>query len=297
MKMVFCMFLATVAVLAFNVSYLHSSVSKEGFSGGNKYKTTKYDDDDYDEDYADYDDFDEKNASSSSSSSSSITIPKIIIQTWKDNYIPTRYEALVKSVRQKNPNYKHLFFTDNDIEKFLQQYYPQYYQTFLQLPVVIQKIDFFRYVAVYHFGGFYLDLDMQCLKSFDSLLDYQCVFPVDLHITSVMCVVPRFMQSCHNNEDIFIGQYAFGAEPKNEFIKVLIDNIHNKMKLILRMYAQLQNKRDLQFVYTTTGPDYVTKQYFAYHNKAQITVLQHERDQYFGKFAAHKAMGTWKGWV
>jgi len=270
---------ATIAIIAMNVYYLqHHHLCHEGF--GNL-KRRKYDDDQEDDD----------------NNNNKSRIPKIIIQTWKDNYIPTRYEPLVKSVRYKNPAYKYIFFTDNDIETFLKKNYPQYYQTFLQLPVVIQKIDFFRYVAVYHYGGFYLDLDMQCLKSFDPLLDFSCVFPVDLHITNIMCMVPRFMTSCTNGEDIFVGQYAFGAEPRNEFVKILVDNIHNRIQHILQMYSQLQNKKDLQFVYSTTGPDYVTKQYYAFENRSNITILQHDSDQYFGKFAAHKAMGTWKGWI
>ena len=97
-------------------------------------------------------------------------IPKNIIQTWKTNVVPQRYMSLIESVKINNPDYNYLFFTDENIEDFFKIHYPSYYSTYLNLPVKIQKIDFFRYVAIYHYGGFYLDLDMNVLQPFDKLL-------------------------------------------------------------------------------------------------------------------------------
>ena len=87
-------------------------------------------------------------------------IPKIIIQTWKTNVVPQRYIPLIDSVKKNNPDYEYMFFTDENIVDFFKTNYPEYYKTYLNLPIKIQRIDFFRYVAVYHYGGFYLDLDM-----------------------------------------------------------------------------------------------------------------------------------------
>lgn len=223
-------------------------------------------------------------------------IPKIIIQTWKDNDIPDKYKNLVASFRRFNPEseYKYLFFDDNAIDKFLRENYPEYYKTFLKLPVVIQKIDFFRYIAVYHYGGFYFDLDMECYKSLDSLLNYDAVFPIDTHIGGDLCLNPRFSEFCDLKRDIFLGQYAFGAKPKNEFIKLLIDNIHNNIDRIIKKYNSLKNKKNLYFVYRTTGPDYVSYLYFDYKKKDSIKILEFNQAQFFGEYARHIFMGTWK---
>ena len=112
-------------------------------------------------------------------------IPKIIIQTWKNKTLPDKCINYVQSVKEKNPDYEYLFFDDEGIESFLKTEYPHYYETYKKLPIKIQKIDFFRYIAVYHFGGFYLDLDMFCLKSFDELLQYEIIFPVDDIVPSI----------------------------------------------------------------------------------------------------------------
>jgi mannosyltransferase OCH1-like enzyme len=224
-------------------------------------------------------------------------IPKIIIQTWKDNNVPNRYKKLVASIKEHNPDYEYLFFTDDDIEKFLQKDYPEYYETFLKLPVFIQKIDFFRYIAIYHYGGFYFDLDIECFKPFDDLLKYDSVFPIDTHIGGSLCFNPRFTSYCDNGKNFFVGQYSFGAKAKNEFIKILIDNIHNNIDVILEGYDKLQDKNNLDFVYITTGPDYVTKLYYEYPKNDSIKILHHGHGQFFGDFARHQFMGTWKGWV
>lgn len=221
------------------------------------------------------------------------TIPKIIIQTWKDNNIPKRYEKLILSLKKHNPNYKYMFFSDNDIEEFLKTHYPKYYETFLKLPVIIQKIDFFRYIAIYHYGGFYFDLDIECYKNFDDLLNYECIFGIDTYINKyLMCNIERFKYFCKN--PYLVGQYAFGAKPKNAFIKLLIDNIHNNIDIIGEKYYKLNDKKNLNYVYDTTGPDYVSKIYYNYNYSDKITILDNGKKQYFGDYARHKFMGTWK---
>lgn len=223
--------------------------------------------------------------------SSNSTIPKIIIQTWKDNSIPEKYYNEVKSVKEKNPGYEFKFFTDEDIETFLKSTYPDYYETYKKLPIKIQKIDFFRYIAVYHYGGFYFDLDMECLKPLDDLLQYESVFPLDMHITQKRCVEnsSRYDEFCKKDVKFLVGQYAFAAKPKHEFIKLLIDNIHEHIDVIVK------NKNNTHlYVYRTTGPDYVTMNYLDYNGVEKIYVLEHPEGQYFGDYAVHKYYGTWK---
>jgi hypothetical protein len=223
-------------------------------------------------------------------------IPKIIIQTWKDSNIPDRYKKLISSVKKYNPSYKYLFFTDNDIEVFLKKYYPNYYDTFVKLPITIQKIDFFRYVAIYHYGGFYLDLDIECTKPFDTLLDNDCVFGIDRHITMIHPISIQDKQQI--NQDVkrkfIVGQYAFGSQSKNEFIKILIDEIHNNINKILEEYNKLPDKKNLNFVYNTTGPNYVSDMYYTNYKDLPIKILYYHQNQNFGNYARHKFMGTWK---
>ena len=217
-------------------------------------------------------------------------IPKIIIQTWKTTTIPAKYQPLVDSVKYKNPAYEYKFFTDIDIEEFLKNNYPEYYRTYMSLPVKIQKIDFFRYVAVYHYGGFYLDLDMTALEPMDELLTHECIFPIDEFIGPSMCHSKRYKNFCDNNMNFLLGQYAFAAEPRHPFIKLLIDNIHQNVNLYIKNYTPNSE----HYVYLTTGPDFVSNLYMDYANKSSIKILEYDKRQYFGKYARHNYFGTWK---
>ena len=158
-----------------------------------------------------------------------------------------------------------------------------------------QKIDFFRYIAIYHFGGFYLDLDMTVYNNFDDLLEYECVFPVDQHIDCMNNYKARFKEICQNDPSLknIVGQYAFGARKNNDFIKLLIDNIHENIDIIIENF-----NNSLGYVYSTTGPDYVTNVYINYmsdiNNQNKIKILFNKDAQYFGDYAKHNHYGTWK---
>jgi len=231
-------------------------------------------------------------------------IPKIIIQTGKTKN-PPKYKVFIDLVKSKNPDYKYIFFDDDDIETFLKENYPEYWDTYQRLPILIQKIDFFRYIAVYHYGGIYLDLDVKALKSFDDqLLNNNTIFPVDEYLTKPLHRWKRYRPFCKRNCYFLLGQYAFAANTRNNFIKTLIDNIHIRIEEIIKEYKVLglndknggskRNPEMQLYVYKTTGPDYVTQCFIDYFNKHEIFILDNGDRQMFGNYAKHMYMGSWK---
>ena len=216
-------------------------------------------------------------------------IPKIIIQTGP-NQINPKYKPYIELMKQKNPSFKIMYFNDDQIDIFLKRNYPEYFETYKRLPVFIQKIDFFRYIAIYHYGGFYFDLDIKMLKPIDEpLLEHNCIFPVDEYITYSFNIFDRYKPFFEKNNNFLLGQYAFAAIPKHPFIKQLINNIHKNID------SYIKNKDNTElYVYRTTGPDYVTNEYINYDNKSQIYILDNGKRQYFGDYAKHDYLGTWK---
>ena len=232
-------------------------------------------------------------------------IPKIIIQTWKDNNIPEKYHKDIELLIKLNPTFTYMYFTDEDIEFFLKENYnDKYYKTYINLPLKIQKIDYFRYVAIYHFGGFYFDLDITSLYPLDELLNYECIFPVDNYLSKNLCKLDRYKNICKEKMNFILGQYAFASIPKHPFMKNLIDNIDNNIENIIDKYIIMNNVKIKEieknyYIYKTTGPDYVTNNYINYlknykdYNK-DIHILHYKKKQYFGKYAKHNHYGTWK---
>ena len=231
-------------------------------------------------------------------------IPKNIIQVYfefkKGGTSFNKYRAFVESVKQKNPDYKYMFFDDKDIEAFLKETYPHYWTTYERLPLMVQKVDFFRYIAVYHYGGIYLDTDVKVLKPFDdALLNHNTVFPIDEYLSKPVRSWKRYRPFCRRQCYFLLGQYAFAANPKNPFIKTWVDNIHGRIEQINKEHNSLTPNRGKSqemelYVYKTTGPDYVTQCFMDYYNKQEVFILDNGTRQMLGNYAKHMYMGSWK---
>ena len=225
------------------------------------------------------------------------TIPKIIIQIWVQKEggpaMPKTHTKYVKQMKELNPDYQHLFFDQTDVDQFFTSNYPEYYDTYQRLPVFIQKLDFFRYLAIYHYGGFYFDVDIEPMKPLDDkIVDHHAVFPIDEYIPEVLCNSGRFSPICKKKMNFLLGQYAFGAVPKHPFIKHLVDTIHQNVDMYIQKYKTIQNRE--VYVYRTTGPDFVSYLYTEYAQKNQIYILSNGKRQMFGDYAVHNYYGSWK---
>jgi mannosyltransferase OCH1-like enzyme len=94
-------------------------------------------------------------------------IPKIIWQTFKSNRLPKVLYQSVKTCLEQNPEYHYRFFDDNDIAEFIKFWNEEIQRTLCVLNVGAAKADLWRSLAVYEFGGIYLDLDSACTVPFN----------------------------------------------------------------------------------------------------------------------------------
>ena len=90
-----------------------------------------------------------------------IIIPKIIHQTYKTfDTIPNKWLYTQQLVRTHNADFEYMFWTDVTLREFLFTNYPYFLSTYDSYPYAIQRIDAVRYFLLYHYGGFYIDLDI-----------------------------------------------------------------------------------------------------------------------------------------
>ena len=230
-----------------------------------------------------------------------------IIQTWKTKVIPDHYVTFVDKIKTNNPTCNYMFFDDNDIADFIQNKMPEYKDTFYMLSGKIQQIDFFRYLAIYYYGGLYLDLDIDASESFDTLAmtsPDKCIFPVELK---------NIGDSLITNQQFYklIGNYAFYAPAHHPFLKLIIDNIVTQRISDTDIYiGQLSNRDDARdvYVYYRTGPMLVTQSYLDYINNDCLdgnvdasqsgSIILLEPTPYmpncFGNYGKHCCYGSWR---
>jgi hypothetical protein len=211
-----------------------------------------------------------------------------IIQTWKEDGIPPPCVPFVEKLLNLNRDSTHLFFNDKDINEFVKQEFPDYYNVFTNFKYKIQQIDFFRYLAVYYYGGIYLDIDVEVNKSLNDLDKTKCVFPIE-----------------YSEGDSFsIGNYIFYSPAKHPFIKHIIDSIMNLQTTsdsadIENEIENSPDEKECAYVYSTTGPSMIRKCYESYNQKDEIVLLKPHpfEEGCFGDYGKHHEFGFWKNKV
>ena len=96
-------------------------------------------------------------------------IPKIIFQTWKTHQVPEKWKSSPLSIKRYMPHWKHVLFSDEDNERFVEEHFPEYIEFYKKLRFPIQKADFIRYCFLYVYGGVYSDLDIEFTSPIDHL--------------------------------------------------------------------------------------------------------------------------------
>jgi mannosyltransferase OCH1-like enzyme len=207
-------------------------------------------------------------------------------------------KAAVTNLRLLNPKFEYLFFDDAQIEEFLDAEFPEYRPVFDSFSKRIQRYDFFRYLAVYRFGGFYFDTDVLMASSLEDLLEFSCVFPFE-HLS-----IHKFLLNEYGM-DWEVGTYGFGAAAGHPFLGAIIKNcvraqqdpdwVEAMMKSIPRIF------HDELFVLDTTGPGLVSRTLADYPGASnQVKVLFPEDVcdpnswHCFGAYGVHLQVGTWR---
>lgn len=226
------------------------------------------------------------------------TIPARIIQTGKAGEQSLTTRAVIANLKCLNPDFEYLFFDDAAIAAFLDREYPQYKQTFASFRHHIQRFDFFRCLAVYHYGGFYFDLDVLLAVPLRELLTESCVF------TFEQLSINRYLRTKYGL-DYEIGNYAFGAAAGHPFLKAIIDNCVRSQTDDTWVAPMLQGIppffRSEYYVLNTTGPGAVTRTLAENPEAAKDVTILFPRDvcdekhwHQFGPFGVHQMEGSWR---
>ena len=246
-------------------------------------------------------------------------IPKILIQTWRELQLPAQFAELAERLRRAHPSWTYLLFDDQDIEAFVRARQPRWLPLFEALTYApIQRIDLFRYLAIEHFGGFYLDLDVLLLQPLDALTtalapsarDGGGSAPVAIPVAIFpfeRLVDPRVHSTLveHTGFGGLVGQYAFGATPGHPFLRAILRCIRRASREPgwARVPARPDgDDDDDKTVHYTTGPALVTRAYieggFLDSVRLLYSTMLGPSDPSgwgaFGPYGVHLHAGTWK---
>jgi hypothetical protein len=102
------------------------------------------------------------------------TIPRIIHQIWinseSDPEIPKEWVELSKTWKNLNPGWDYRLWQTRETAEFVAQKYPSLVDFYEAFTTNVQKSDMARFLLLDAFGGFYADMDMECLQPLEGLI-------------------------------------------------------------------------------------------------------------------------------
>jgi hypothetical protein len=97
-------------------------------------------------------------------------IPRIVHQTWKSTSVPAEWREAHRSWHCHHPGWELRLWTDEANRELVASRHPTLLDRYDSLPYPILRADVARVLILERWGGVYADLDVECLRPFDSLL-------------------------------------------------------------------------------------------------------------------------------
>ena len=100
-------------------------------------------------------------------------IPQIIHQIWSDISmpLPQDFKLLSETWKEQYPGWEYIFWDEDKMNSFVQDFYPSYWKIYSQFPYDMQRWDAIRYLILYKMGGMYVDFDYESLQPLNSLIE------------------------------------------------------------------------------------------------------------------------------
>ena len=200
-------------------------------------------------------------------------IPKIIHQVWSGKYGPVlpKFAEFAESWKKHHPDWDYVLWDEKAMNELVEEKFPQYRKQYEHLPFDIQRWDVIRYLILFTYGGLYADLDYQCLKPFDAILDKQmCCMGLEPASHAQMI-----------NKHFCIGNALMASVSAHPFFKELI------MAVLKEDLVYDRQQNPIQWIISTTGPVILTDIWFKYADKESIMLLN---DTLVAPFSKPEAM-------
>jgi len=218
------------------------------------------------------------------------TIPKTIHLVSTSSIPLPKYTSYIDQMRALHPEWEIIIWDEATALAFVDEHFPEWKDHYRAYKIPVQRADIFRIMVVYLRGGFYLDMDMQCLKSLDDLCTHELVLGVEKTLSPGLCMW------LHHRYPVRIANYMFGSRPNHGFWLDFLAAAKDAADVVISYESE---------VLDTTGPGLLTNVYHQTRLKYDdITVLPNDTRAclrscgpascHFGDYAAHLHMGSWR---
>ncbi len=212
-------------------------------------------------------------------------IPKhihfIFLKYHPDSEITEQYKTNMRKCAMLNPGYTFTVWNETNLERLYNEHFPWFlptYRSYRYGPV--QRNDVSRYFLLYHFGGIYIDMDISCQVSIDTIIQNVTRSNSKADVIA-LDEVKKFITGNHGLLAAFLA-----SPPKHPFLLEAI------------RHAPSANRYFLSKTHTillSAGPWYITRIYAKYPCKEHIYKLNEQLTHANGTFLKHRFSSAWRG--
>lgn len=181
-------------------------------------------------------------------------IPRLIHQTWRDALVPDAFAGYAESWRTHHPAWTYRLWTDADNRDLIARRYPSFLATYDAYPAPIMRADAARYFILHAFGGVYADLDMECVRPLDDLID-----DTDVVFAREPAAHEAGPLPVERGLDLIVCNALMASAPGHPFFEHVFR--------LLTVFAHAPGPLD------ATGPFLLTRAYLSFADTARIRLL------------------------
>lgn len=219
-------------------------------------------------------------------------IPKIIHYCWLSNDpIPASFNRCIKSWEENLHGYQFILWNFDKFDKESSLWVKEAFDN----KKYAFAADYIRLYALYHYGGIYLDMDVEVIKPFDDLLDL------------------RTMICFENSNDKRLEVAAFGVEKHSAWIKTCLDHYKDKhfvltdqsfdIKVLPLVIRDELKQNNYQLISVNNIKDALKSEYteknipvFPYFFFSPKSYSNGHIDKNEKTYSIHHFNGSWKPW-
>lgn len=199
-------------------------------------------------------------------------IPLIMHQVYgfKDRDMKTNHKNKRDIWKNTHKNYTHHLWNETAVDSLIQREYAELYGLYKSYRSWIQRADVSRYVVLYHYGGWYVDIDIGCNKGIHEIAEE--AYRLRKH------VVLRHTIPVGTSNDIF------GITPRHPFLKSVLDNLYKANRWYIIPHWN---------ILFSAGSTYMWGRYLNYPCKNDVIILDEDR---YSKYFQVDHDGSWHSW-
>jgi mannosyltransferase OCH1-like enzyme len=103
-----------------------------------------------------------------------MSIPRIIHQIWVQGAgeLPARYRDATATWRARNGGWTHRLWDESSLREALLKHRPEWWPIYAAQPELVARADVARYALLQIFGGVYADVDTECTRPIEPLIEH-----------------------------------------------------------------------------------------------------------------------------